>query len=754
MLGKLRGRSFDELRTRGLQLAGTVAERLGHVPRPPRAAATARVALPFDASPAWGAAIAARWPAHVEAIRARADRLLAGRFDLLGFDALDAGDPPDWHRDPVAGRRADPDAHWSTIPFLDPDAVGDHKVIWELSRQQYLVTLAQAWRLTGEARYAQGAARLLAAWLGGNPPTRGINWASALEVAFRAIAWTWTLHLLADAPAPDAALRARAVASLDAHARHLERYLSTYFSPNTHLTGEALGLLYVGVACRELPRAARWRETGTRVLVEQATRQIRPDGTYFEQTTWYQHYTAEFYQHALALWDAEGTGIPDEVRERAARAADVVLHLLRPDGTIPRIGDDDGGRTLILDGARPGDFRDTPAVAAARGGRADVAAVIGELPPAAAWLLGPDGVRRYDALRAAAAAPPHPSRAFPDGGLHVLRDGWGGDASVLAVDAGRHGELTSGHSHADALAFDLVVRGRPALVDPGTYRYVGPERDRWRHASMHNTVTLDGASASQPDGWFRWRTVAHARPLAWADLGAVVCLVAEAEGWAERGAPATHRRVVLARRGEYWLVLDRVRAAGPFVLGVHFRGAAGLRGERCAVDQWRLHDGDGVLLDVRVTPGGAGALHSGTSAESGAFVEHDGWESRAYGARVAAPAAEWRAHGADAASVATLLAPGAADRRSSLWTIAADDAGWRLDGDGERHLVRDADGAYADGGLTLRGDCVWVRETGAGPVEFLVAAPAELTVPGARATPGAAWVAGRLAAGGWTLRGG
>jgi hypothetical protein len=36
---------------------------------------------------------------------------------------------------------------------------------------------------------------------------------------------------------------ARLLVYLAAHGRHIEKYLSHYFSPNTHLTGEALGLL-------------------------------------------------------------------------------------------------------------------------------------------------------------------------------------------------------------------------------------------------------------------------------------------------------------------------------------------------------------------------------------------------------------------------------------------------------------------------------------------------------------------------------
>ena len=79
-----------------------------------------------------------RFPdAAADAVR-RADALVQGRFDLLGYrdlrfqpppgDGVDSGhDPIDWHRDPVHGRVA-PALFWSEVPYLDP-ACGDHKII-------------------------------------------------------------------------------------------------------------------------------------------------------------------------------------------------------------------------------------------------------------------------------------------------------------------------------------------------------------------------------------------------------------------------------------------------------------------------------------------------------------------------------------------------------------------------------------------------------------------------------------------------
>src|SRR4029078_585361 len=99
------------------------------------------------------------------------------------------------------------------------------------------------------------------------------------------------------------------------HAMHVERYLSTYYSPNTHLTGQALGLLYVGTALPLFAASERGRTTGWRILREQLFRQVRSDGTYFEQALYYHRYTSDIFHHALLLASANEWPQAPAVRE-------------------------------------------------------------------------------------------------------------------------------------------------------------------------------------------------------------------------------------------------------------------------------------------------------------------------------------------------------------------------------------------------------------------------------------------------------
>src|SRR5262249_23410300 len=133
---------------------------------------------------------------------------------------------------------------------------------------------------------------------------------------------------------------------LAAHAAHVEKYLSHYFSPNTHITGEALGLFYAGTLFPDLPRAERWREEGMRILLEQLPRQVHADGVYFEQSTCYQRYTIDIYLHFLILAGRNRIPLPESVAGRVRGMLDYLLAVCRPDGSMPQIGDADGGRLL------------------------------------------------------------------------------------------------------------------------------------------------------------------------------------------------------------------------------------------------------------------------------------------------------------------------------------------------------------------------------------------------------------------------
>jgi hypothetical protein len=488
----------------------------------------------------------------------QSDDAAQGLVALLGHGPLCVGSPPRWHREAKSSTEA-PRRHWSRINHLDTTLVGDHKLLWELNRHQYLLAPAFCWLLDRDMRRFELIQAHLESWLAENPPRQGVNWVSSLEVAYRAIAWCWLLWMLREAPwNPD--LRMRLLSSLEAHARHVERYLSTYFSPNTHLTGEALGLFYVGTVLADSSHARRWRATGAAILETAITRQVYADGVYFEQASQYHRYTTEIYLHYLLLAHASGFHVSDAVRQALGNLFAVLRSLTSAAGRMPLLGDDDGGLLLPLDHRSPDDVRALLLAGAAALERPDLAPADAS-PSFAYWLCG---IEKTDLVRTAPARVPASLDVyFARGGLAILRDRWDRSAAVGVIDAGPHGALSYGHSHADALAMTLSLGATELFIDRGTFTYTGPERNEFRATESHNTLEIDDTSSVLPAEAFKWLpgTPPRAR--------GVVCSSAHfssfsglAMGHLGSGRPSAHCRAVLHRRGGPWVVHDRgLRAA-------------------------------------------------------------------------------------------------------------------------------------------------------------------------------------------------
>lgn len=221
-----------------------------------------------------------RGSAYASEIERLAEDALAHRFHLLGLPPVELGEAIHWRRDFVHAVETDT-RYFRRLRYLDFSSTGDHKVIWELNRHQHLVLLAQAFLLTGRREFLDEIPGQMESWIESNPFQRCINWTSALEVAFRALSWLWVLHL-AGSHLEDS-FRKNWLNSLYQHGVYLEQNLSVYFSPNTHLLGEAVALHALGRLFPEMPRAQRWRSTGSRLVLEQMGTQVRSDGSHFEQ---------------------------------------------------------------------------------------------------------------------------------------------------------------------------------------------------------------------------------------------------------------------------------------------------------------------------------------------------------------------------------------------------------------------------------------------------------------------------------------
>lgn len=498
------------------------------------------------------------FPKETDQTVERAQRICEHRFDLLGYKKLDYGAEIDWHADRVHGKRT-PRKPWFQIQYLDFAEAGDSKVTWELNRHQHLVTLAKAYRITNEGKFAVEIFRQWRHWHQENPYPIGINWASSLEVAFRSLSWLWVYYLLAGSAAMPAGFRSDLVRKLAVSGRHIETYLSTYFSANTHLIGEGAALFFIGTLCPELRLAGEWQRRGWTIVQQEAQRQVRADGLHFEQSIYYHVYALDFFLHCSVLASLNGVAIPAEFEHTLERMLNALCVLGRS-GPIPQLGDDDGGRLFDDQRDRQEHLLDPLATGAVLFSRGDFKAVAGRLREETLWLLGEAGKVEFERLPA--VAPASKSTEFESSGSYVMVDADG--KRQLVIDAGPQGADTAGHGHADALSITANVNRHAVLIDSGTFEYLGEgsERNRFRGTKAHNTMVVDGQDQVEPKGPFSWMSLPNVRAEEWIKGESFDFFVGSHDGYMRLPEPILHRRFVFSRRARFWLIRDQAMGRG------------------------------------------------------------------------------------------------------------------------------------------------------------------------------------------------
>ena len=661
---KLSRMSWDELRTRVGQEAGKRTEyalaRVGLMREPRIENDRSQFAGKFFFS---SEEIAGRVALLKEHLREdvtqtinEADELLQHRFRLLGYRDLDYGADIDWHLDAVHGKRA-PLKPWYQVSFLDFEQVGDHKITWELNRHQHLVTLAKASLITGKPEYAQELQQQFYSWQKANPYPVGINWGSSLEAAFRSLSWLWVRALLGSTNNGGDSFDDDLLCGLARHGRYIERYLSTYFSPNTHLIGEAVALFFIGTLCPEISQAKRWQQKGLLIILDEAQRQVRPDGVYFEQSLYYHLYALDFFLHARILGARNGVHFPVEF-DRTLRKMLEVLRVLCRNGAPDGFGDDDGGRVFNPRRNQAEHMSDPLALGACLFEDAPLpdSALLTE---EAIWLLGEKAVE-VGANVVNKPAPQLSSCAFDEGGLYVIASD-GAHRAQMLVDAGPHGIGHGGHGHADALSVRLSLDGHRWLIDPGAYAYISPgdDRNQFRGTSAHNTLQVDKLDQAIAETPFSWRALPNVRTEDWQCGSRFTFFSGSHSGYERLGNPVLHRRMIFHPHGEYWLIRDIAEGGGVHDLELFW------------------HFGPDVDLEpsgdsIQATRAGEQLMMVGASPGPWQVSAEQAWASPAYGQKITAPVAAFRTRVRLPAEHGTLLLPVSAPHTEVRFRVDAD----------------------------------------------------------------------------------
>lgn len=300
-----------------------------------------------------------------------------------------------------------------------------------------------------------------------------------------------------------------------------------YSKHTNHGIDQSRALLLLALCAPWLEQAERWREVAVLRLEDELGHAFAADGAHVENSPGYHQFVSNLFTDVLmTLGAALDADFREKVQSTLAKAAGFMAWIVRPDGSLPPIGDTECKPAINVYHTLAG----TPEHARVQ------------------WVCsrGRDGER-----------PDGWGKTFPDAGYFIVRSDWEkeeglpGDACHLVFRCGRKSGY---HRHDDDLAVTLWW-GSDWLLDGGTYAYVEghPVRRYLRSKWGHNVVVVDS-------GDYGWDRPGAGAPGSLREIGGDAArFVVKGETDSYPGLLAT-RVLTVEDRGMRFEVVDRISA--------------------------------------------------------------------------------------------------------------------------------------------------------------------------------------------------
>ena len=554
----------------------------------------------------------AQWEEHAE-------QLKTGRYFLLGQQWPCPVSGSIWHLDPVTLAAWPASRYCFEINFRHNARMGDIKYVWELNRLQHVQPVAALAYIRQDTLLASLCLQQIESWIHANPPFKGVNWASGIELGLRLVSILTVVTLLHEHMTNEQ--RMLIWHTLETHANWLARYPSKFSSANNHLTAEGLGLFLTGTLCPAFHQAQRWKAHGWELLCQTARLQILPDGVGAEQTPNYTAVVLEMLLLGLHVASDQSMTIPDDYSQRLLLAGEYLRWFTDDRGQQPRIGDDDNARVL-------GMYR--PDETYVRSILGCIAAVFHrpELTPPHLE------VHLRNAIFGIPPAPgpaPQGRHIFHHGGYTAGHHQMQQRSLMLIMDHGYLGYLSiAAHGHADALSLWLHIDGQPVLIDAGTYLYHsgGTWRNHFRGTAAHNTLCLEHTDSSLMAGHFNWSHKAHASLIRTESTANQWIVEAAHDGYRKQFGITHHRRITMDLNSGF-TVDDWLSGTGSHAVEISYliHPALSVLQQEGGIIIYKETE---ALLSIHPPPSLLLGVHGGDSAACG-------WYSPGFGVKEPAP---------------------------------------------------------------------------------------------------------------------
>lgn len=506
-------------------------------------------------------------------IVATAKDYLNGLYDILGSSGLKI-ECVDWHTDYISGYRWEPGRYFMDYDQENTNTGADVKWPRELSRCHQLLQAAVAFDVTEDSRFADYVINQITNWIDNNPLMYSINWGCTMDVAIRAVNWIWALAIIERTQSIDKQSRAKILASLYEHGWYIARNpekMGTY--NHNHYLADLSGQIQLGLLFANDKAGKQWLRIGREELFSEIRKQILPSGMSYERSMHYDRLVLELCIVPVLMLKRAGHEIPQDIWYRMESMFDFLMYVIKPDGEVPIVGDQDNGRLLPFTNEELTDIQYLMSLGALLFDRSDMKKEGNGYNQYCHYLCNEKTSIDYENLFNKGI--PLKSRAFKDAGFYVMRQG--NDYLLFnASGKGLYPELcNTTHTHSDLLSVELVSNGETFLCDAGTCCYTRDAEQRmlFRSTMMHNTATVDGESQNvlrKESLWdFDRNAIPHVKT--WLSSEDYDKVVASHGGYERLQDPVVHQRtVVFDKQEKEWEIEDAFFAKSKHTFKLYF----------------------------------------------------------------------------------------------------------------------------------------------------------------------------------------
>jgi hypothetical protein len=413
----------------------------------------------------------------------QADLAKGNIFDFPYKENIYLGDRIRWNYDYLSGYEWGKELSWRGEFFRFPDGT-DIVNGWLLGRLNQLIYLGKGYLASGDEKYVIHYIKLLNEFIDENPYCTGINWIDPAEVSIRLLNMIFSLPLIIGSAFVDEKFLNIIKNQILHYAVFIENNMEEEDHGYTFLVNIA-SIAAAGILLKDYDYGRKLIHLASAGGEEAIRKLITSEGiSNIRSTAYHPHIVEAFFIIKLSLEKA-GMKLSGLFMERYSKMFDVLSSYLREDNSVPIIGDNFIRRILPFSN----ETNNFPlAVGCIEFNKGVYKSFFPSPIPELLFLKGKEAVEEF--RRVALSEYKKISYGYLKSGIFILRN----EDIHIAVDAADIGSgrrKTTGHN--DILSFELFFKGKPVIVDPGTYSlYSDPAiRKQQRSVKNHNSLFID-----------------------------------------------------------------------------------------------------------------------------------------------------------------------------------------------------------------------------------------------------------------------